>query len=154
MKRNPSEKRILERMAPGVLSRDGFLGSDARSLGDIIADDAAVLDAAGLSRKAVAAVLQEIFQQAEAGLETTVSFADGQIQAELLEVMGRMPCPFACGTRGRKGVLSIRFGETSLRITPLSVHLIAEHGFFGGRGNPYRLEPADAVALCRRFDRR
>ena len=37
MKKNPAEKIIRERLEPGALSIDGFLGHDERPIADIIA---------------------------------------------------------------------------------------------------------------------
>jgi hypothetical protein len=149
MKPNPTEVRVRQRMAAGVLSRDGFLGDDPRSLADIIADDQAVLAAAGVTAGQVGEVLEEISAAAEAGLETQVTLFSGVVTARLLEGMGRTPCPFACGVRNRKGELTIEFGPQRLVLTPLAVHMILEHGFFQGRGSRYRLEPATAVELLR-----
>ncbi|OGV78682.1 MAG: hypothetical protein A3K19_31795 [Lentisphaerae bacterium RIFOXYB12_FULL_65_16] len=147
MKPNPAETKVRQRMEAGVLSRDGFLGDDSRPLADIVADDEAVLAAAGVTAQRVGEVLQEIFAAAEAGLETQVTLFGGAVKARVIEGMGRTPCPFACGVRNRKGELTIEFGPHRLVLTPLSVHMVREHGFFQGRGSRYRLEPALAVEL-------
>jgi hypothetical protein len=42
-------------------------------------------------------------------------------------------------------------GNDLLTYTPLDAHLIAAHGFFEGKGSPYRIEPADLIALYRRI---
>ena len=39
MKKSPNEMTLTERMAPGVLSKDGFLGDDDRPLDEIIERD-------------------------------------------------------------------------------------------------------------------
>ena len=45
MKLTPHDRQIVERMAPGVMCAEGFLGDDRRSLDDILADDASTVDA-------------------------------------------------------------------------------------------------------------
>ncbi len=39
MKTSPEERRIVERMAPGALCRDGFLGDDLRPVREILEAD-------------------------------------------------------------------------------------------------------------------
>lgn len=36
-----------------------------------------------------------------------------------------------------------------MHFTPLDAHLIAEHGFFEGKGSPYRIEPKELISLYR-----
>jgi len=55
MKRTEQEQMILERMAPGALCAEGFLGTDHRELSDIIAADSAAIGAAGLTHERIAA---------------------------------------------------------------------------------------------------
>lgn len=149
MKPIPSERRIRERMAPGVLTLDGLLGNDPRSLADITADDAAQFAAAGVEPAAVAQFLQELFDQAEGALETRITLCGGRVAARVTEGMGRTPCPYACGVRSRKAVLEIEAAGRTLRITPLGIHLLAAHGFLQGRGSPFRVEPEALLALYR-----
>ena len=63
--------------------------------------------------------------------------------------MGRIICPWPhCGLAPKGEVLltDSRSAKTIL-FSPLSVHLIAEHGFYQGRGSRYRIEPADLVDI-------
>ena len=64
--------------------------------------------------------------------------------------MGRIPCPFGDGSF-QKGEITLTHtptGET-LHFTPLTVHLIAVHGFYEGRSSPYRIEPANIHCILR-----
>ena len=149
MKPNPAEARVRQRMEAGVLARDGFLGDDTRPLADIVADDEAILAAAGVTARQIGDVLREVFLAAEAALETPVTLFAGAVTAQLMEGMGRVPCPFACGVSNRKGEMTVAFGPRRVVLTPLSVHMIREHGFFQGRGSHYRVDPAAAIALWR-----
>lgn len=149
MKQDPSEYAVRERMQPGVLSLTGFLGSDTRNLGDIIAADLAEVEAAGVSPSALADLLDELHAAADAALGSPRSVFGGQVTVQLVEVRGRIPCPFGCGHRAHKAVIEVRSGDLEFRFTPLHAHLVRQHAFFQGRGAPFRLEPLDAVRLYR-----
>ena len=59
------------------------------------------------------------------------------------EVRGRIPCPFGgCGAfpKGEAELVDTKTGRR-MRFTPLSVHMVREHGFYGGQGSRYRLDP-------------
>jgi hypothetical protein len=147
VKTNPAESAIRERMSAGALSLEGFLGSDSRTIEEIIAEDAAKLEAAGASRVELGAFLQKIHEAADAGLETEVSLFDGRLTVQMHEGMGRIPCPFACGKVCHKGIIHVRCDKEELLLTPLQIHMIAEHGFFQGKGSPFRLEPTVLVKM-------
>ena len=136
-------------MAPGVLSRDGFLGHDTRNIADILAEDQAELEAAGVTLAEVADMLERVHEKADAGMERPVTLCGGAMTLQSTEGMGRMPCPFACGVRTHKAVITVQALGREFRLTPMLVHLVRAHGFFQGRGTPFRLEPADAAALLR-----
>ena len=135
-------------MAPGALCREGFLGDDPRDLSDILAaDDAAVL-AAGVTRERIAAKLAEWMSRTIAELGRPVELA-ANVTAVWREGMGRIPSPWPGDGVFPKGELELtdrRTGRT-MRLTHLSVHLIAARGFYQGRGSRYRLEPADLIDL-------
>lgn len=149
MKTNPTENRIRQRMAPGVLSRDGFLGHDARNIADIVAEDQAELDIAGVTLAEIADTLERIHEKADEGIERPVTLCGGAMTVQSTEGMWRMPCPFACGVRTHKAVITVQALGREFLLTPMLVHLVRAHGFFQGRGTPFRLEPADAAALWR-----
>jgi hypothetical protein len=150
VKRSPDVKRAAERMAPGVLSKHGFLGSDPRRLEDILDADASAVAGLGTTHEAIAAELGRSLADAEAATGTSVA-VDEHLHAVHTEVMGRIPCPFGrCGTfqKGEANLTDDATGET-LRFTALSVHMIGEHGFYEGRGSCYRVEPAAVFRMCR-----
>ena len=147
MKRDPTIRQVVDRMRPGVLCKDGFLGSDRRRLEEIIETDRSTAVGLGTSQEAIAERLQAVYDRARAGLGTPVAI-DERLTAVWLEAMGRIPCPWGgCGTFP-KGEVELTDAETgrSLVLTPLSIHQIAAHGFYQGRGARYRLEPE---LLCR-----
>ena len=148
MKRTEQERMILERMAPGVLCAEGFLGDDHRELTEIVDSDAATVHAAGLTHEQIAAALAGVIDRAVAELGRPLELNE-TLTAVWREGMGRIPSPWPGDGVFPKGELELtdrRTGKT-LRATLLSVHLIAAHGFYQGRGNRYRLEPAELIAM-------
>jgi hypothetical protein len=156
MKRNPRLNPVLARMMPGVLSKDGFLGSDPRPLEEILDADRSAVASLGASHQELAQRLREVLEKAQAALGTPVQVGPG-LQAVHHEGMGRIPCPFGsaqgrpfggCGTfpKGEAELTDPATGERVF-LTALGVHLIAAHGFYQGKGSRYRLEPAAIARL-------
>lgn len=150
MKRDPRLQRVLDRMRPGALSRDGFLGADPRPLEEVLDADRSAVAALGLTHDAIAARLQEVFDKARAGLGTPVRIGE-RLVAVHREAMGRIPCPWGgCGVfpKGEVELTDAATGE-SVALTALGVHMLGAHGFCQGRGSRYRLEPAALDRLLR-----
>ena len=144
MKTNPRDIPVVESLRAGILSRDGFMGEDARPFTDIILDDAAQLS--GLGTNAVE-LAEKMTALTKAGLEQIglpVQFGGYSVTVE--EYMGKISCPFRDHRAAKRNTtLKNRKGE-ELVYTDLAVHLILKHGFFQGLGSPYRLEPAELAA--------
>jgi len=142
MKHAPGEDRIAERLAAGVLSREGFLGSDRRPLREIIDADGSAVERLGLTHEAVAARLAEALVASTAAMGAPVELG-GDLMAVHHEAMGRIACPWGGGLLFPKGEVELTDRSTgrTVRFSPLSVHLIGEHGFYQGRGSRYRLDP-------------
>lgn len=135
-------------MAPGVFCRDGFLGTDNRPLEDILDADRSAVESLGTTHERIAAGLAAILDAAMAAQGAEVSVGDGEnLRAVYLEAMGRIPSPFGDGVwpKGEVELTDTRTGGKYF-FTPLSVNLIAAHGFYQGRGSRYRIEPD---AICR-----
>lgn len=141
MKESPKEKSVLINFSPGEISRSGFLGHDERHIHDIVKDDQKRLSASGLSSQDISKRLQVFIDTAKAGLEGPVNYEHYVVQLQW--VRGRVPCPF--GEPGLHPKISVRVKNTknnqTLHYTQLSVHLIQDHGFYGGRGSKFRIEP-------------
>ncbi len=139
----------MERLAPGALCRDGFLGDDRRGLPEILDADLATVEALGLTHRDIARVLDAACRDAMAQLGAPVHLPGGSLVAEFHEAMGVIASPWPDGKCLPKGEVVVADTATGERIayTPLSVHLIGEHGFYQGRGCPYRLEPAKVARL-------
>jgi hypothetical protein len=148
MKQSPDWDRIKERMLPGRLTRDGMLGTDARSLPEIIdADDAAVLRL-GLTHGRIAHRLRALQEAARERLGDAVVL-HGIYEVRCEETRGIIPCPFGHPGRFLKCVTYLKHLPTgrTLQWSDLGVHMIEDHGFYQGRGAPFRLDPSDLAAL-------
>jgi hypothetical protein len=138
MKQTPHDKELEANLAKG------FLGDDTRDAWEIVAAD----DIPGIDHARIALRLSEILVEAMAHYGNPVDVGE-HLSAVYREAMGRIPCPWPhCGLapKGEVELTDLRSGNTVL-FSPLSVHLIAEHGFFQGRGSRYRMEPAELVRM-------
>jgi hypothetical protein len=126
-----------------------FLGSDPRNLSQILNDDQDRIHASDLTHEQIARRLADIAAEAKQQMGET-ALIDGRYEVTVNEFRGRIPCPWAhpegLFPKTHVELIDLESGAT-LKWTDLSVHLIAEHGFYQGRGSPYRLEPDLVVRL-------
>ena len=150
MKLGPDQQAILDRMAPAALCQEGFLGADTRSLAEIICTDQAAVEAMGTTGEDLAQRLGAIVTAAMAAQGRTIQ-VHPHLAATYHEVMGRIPSPWPGEGVFAKGHAELLDQRTGLKadISPLSVHMIAAHGFFQGRGSRYRIEPNQIIRMLR-----
>lgn len=143
MKQLPELSKVQERMRPGVLTSHGFLGDDNRPLADILADDGLKVEHLGLTHEQIADALQRLTDAARAALET-VAVVDDRWEVQMQETRGKLPCPWPAEGVFQKGIVTCFDRKTRNRLqwTILSVHMVRKHGFYEGKGSPFRLDPA------------
>jgi len=148
MKKSPDEKKLLERLSAGVLSRDGFLGSDPRPVGDIIDTDTSTVHRLETTHEEIAAKLKRIYDKVASNIGRPVKLSES-LTGVYREAMGKIPCPWGQCRVFAKGEVEITNAETGrvMHITPLAIHMIEKHGFYQGHGSPFRLDP-DAIQAC------
>ncbi len=134
---------------PGQISRDGFLGTDRRTVAEIVRQDGETLKRLEQTAEAVADTLQSLIEAARKGLEGPVDAGDWIVRLDWAR--GLVPCPF--GEKKLQPKITVEAvrkwsGETIL-FSSLSVHLIRKHGFFGGAGSVFRIEPESMAAWMR-----
>ncbi|WP_051617096.1 hypothetical protein [Desulfonatronovibrio hydrogenovorans] len=141
MKRAPQEQSTLECLESSRFSAPGFLGNDPREIEEIISADARTLASHELDRETLAGKLESIYLEAGRKLGAPVEIAPG-ISAAYLECRGRIPSPFPGEGTFAKSPVKVTFMDGGFfYITPLSIHLIRRHGFFQGKGSPFRIDP-------------
>ena len=147
MKPTPREKMIQSNFEPGKITRDGFLGIDVRYIHDIIQADERTLSKLKISANRIADRMQYYIEEGKKGLETSVEVGDCKVRIQWDR--GMLPCPF--GERGLQHKLVATVSNEKLSrsvcFSQLSVHLIRAHGFFGGKGSPFRIEPEEIVRI-------
>lgn len=141
MKQPPHLSRAQARMAPGVLTMDGFLGTDPRDLIEILQDDDGAVRRLDLRHGQLADALQRLTDAAIRAFGAPV--LEGVYEVCACEGMGVLPCPFGEPGLHPKAVIEAKRTDTGQHLSwpALQVHLIREHGFYEGRGSPFRLEP-------------
>jgi len=151
MKENPADQPIRERLEPGHISVEGFLGTDNRPIADIVAADTGVVEAEGFTVEQLGDFLEKLHVTGDGGWESRVPMYDGKISVRSDETLGQISCPFACGGQCHKAIITVKDadGEDLLKFTPLDAHLISAHGFFEGLGSAYRIDPNELLALYR-----
>ena len=148
MKLTPQLKAAQEQMKPGVISRDGFLGTDLRNLVDILITDEAEVRRLDFTHRQLAARMRALFQAGKSGLGDPIDVEE-DFEVTVISHMGKMPCPFGHAGTFRKTVITVlnKKLEKSVTFTELGIHLIEKHGFYQGLGATYRLNPHDLVTI-------
>lgn len=146
MKRSPEMKRLEEVLRSSKLAAGGFLGSDSRPLEEILEADAAEVERLGTTAREIAARMKKLSDAAKRGLGTEIRVGDA-IEVAISDTRGLIVCPWPHAVRRAKIVTRLRRLDTGQTLvwSDLCIHLIGAHGFFQGRGSPFRLEPEELV---------
>lgn len=148
MKQTPEYDAIQREMAPRVITLDGFLGTDTRKLIDIINADDAVVRRAEVTHEQIAERMQYF---RDAGLDGLGEFMtiDQNFDVRVDSVRGKLPSPFGGPGMYQKvntTVVNKPLGREVV-YTDLHIHFVRDHGFYEGKGSPYRLEPEELIAV-------
>jgi len=143
MKKSPQEKKLEDMLKSSKFSSSGFLGTDARNLWEIIDEDAAAVARSGKTMEEIAARMQYISNAGAEGLGDWVEI-DRKLRVMVDDNRGVVPCPWPHRVRCLKRITMVMNSETNtgVRWSELNIHLVREHGFFEGKGSPFRIEPA------------
>lgn len=143
MKESPETAKLEQMLRSSRLVAGGFMGTDSRSVAEIIDADTSELSKLSYRVERVASRMQTITNTAKAGLGNWVRIDDKR-QAVVEEARGFTICPWPHSGHCAKRVTTVECfdsGET-IHWSDLNIHMIAEHGFFEGKGSPFRIEPA------------
>jgi hypothetical protein len=148
MKQTVQMQAIQEKMRPGVIVRDGFLGTDGRSLVEILTADEAEVMRLGLSHGDIAARMIRLREAGTAGLGELIDVPP-HFEVRVDSVRGLLPCPFGdpgVFPKTNTTVRNLRLGR-ECTYTDMHIHMIGSHGFYEGRGSQFRLEPRDLAEV-------
>lgn len=148
MKQTPDLEKVQERMKPGVISSYGFLGTDDRKLIDILDEDDKKVTALGLTHQKIADRLQYFYEKAKHATGSWIT-VDEHFAVYVDDVRGYIPCPFGDPGLYPKNYVIVENKKINERLifSCLSIHLIREHGFYQGRGSPFRIDPEAAKRI-------
>ncbi|HHT9145167.1 MAG TPA: hypothetical protein ACFYD4_05725 [Candidatus Wunengus sp. YC61] len=148
MKLSPEDQRLVHNLKPSKFSKDGFLGTDTRSLEEIIAEDLHTLKKAGVSKELLVRALKDAYQKAKEAFGAEIEIRKN-VKAVFHESMGRIPSPFCKDGLFEKGeaVFTDSASNLFLVITSLGINLIENHDFFQGRGCRFRIDPLVVIKI-------
>jgi hypothetical protein len=146
MKKSPQTRKLEHILRSSKLVAGGFMGDDSRNLNEVIDADASQVSKLGYTMEQIAAKMQEITDTAKTGLGNWVN-VDDKLQAVVEEAKGSLICPWPHPGLYVKRVTTVerRNSGEIIRWSDLNIHLIAEHGFFEGRGATFRIEPEKLI---------
>ena len=148
MKQTVQMREIQRKMGPGIITREGFLGSDNRNLPDILTDDDAAVIHLGLTHRGISRRMAELRDAGAAGLGEFITVKP-HFEIRVDSVRGKLPCPFGDPGLFRKTnttVRNLRLGR-EITYTDLHIHLISMHGFYEGKGSAFRVEPRELAEV-------
>ncbi len=142
MKESPQTQKLEQMLRSSKLVAGGFMGTDSRTVAEIIEADAAELSKLGYSVEQVTSRMQTITNTAKAGLGHWVRI-DDERQAIVQEARGLTICPWPHAGHCAKRVTTIERLDSNqtIHFSDLNIHMIAEHSFFEGEGSAFRIEP-------------
>ena len=148
MKESPQKRKLEQMLRSSKLVAGGFMGTDSRTVAEIVDADTSELSKLGYAAEQIASRMQAITSMAKAGLGNWVRIDDKR-QAVVEEARGFSICPWPHSGRCVKRVTTVELldSDATIHWSDLNIHLIAEHGFFEGRDATFRIEPAKLVGV-------
>ena len=133
---------IQERLKPGVISLDGFLGKDKRHYNEIIAEDLEKLKSLNITKEEIADRMQYFTDLALMNNDEE-AVIDEIYKVQYRTERGKIVSPFMDKGLIAKGSITLHNIQNELQVcwTPLNISMIRNHGFFEGKGATHRLEP-------------
>ena len=148
MKQSPQLQKIQEQMKPGVITLHGFLGTDTRNLIDILTEDDGEVKRLGLTHEQIGRRMRQFREDGEKGLGEYIALPP-HFEVRVESVRGKLPSPFGGPGLYQKTNTAVRNTRTGKEVvySDLQIHLVRDHGFYEGKGSPFRLEPAEIAEV-------
>ena len=148
MKNSPQINRLEAILKSSKLVSGGFLGEDSRSVIEIIDSDIAEIAGFGYSLEAISMRMKEITEKAIPLLGNWAKIDESR-QAKVDEAKGFLVCPWPHPGKYAKRVTEVKLlkSNKTVKWSDLNIHLIAEHGFFEGKGSVFRINPGELIRV-------
>ncbi|MFA5513971.1 MAG: hypothetical protein WDA17_03525 [Sphaerochaetaceae bacterium] len=148
MKQSPEYDYIEKQMQPGVITLDGFLGTDKRKLIEILIEDEGIVQRHDKTHAEIAQKMEYFRDKGLPGLGEFIHL-DGTFDVRVDSVRGKLPSPFGGPGMYEKVNTTVVNKKLNREITftDLHIHFIKDHGFYEGKGSPYRVEPVDLITI-------
>ncbi|MCK5156649.1 MAG: hypothetical protein KAQ69_09480 [Spirochaetales bacterium] len=148
MKQSIQLTRIQEQMKPGIITLDGFLGTDTRNLIDILVEDDGIVRRTGRTHRAIAEKMSYYRDKGSEGLGEFRK-VDDHFEVRVDSVRGKLPSPFGGPGMYNKVNTTVRNLNSNREVTytDLHIHFVGDHGFYEGAESPYRLNPEDLIIV-------
>jgi hypothetical protein len=141
MKMSPFNIKVQEAMAPGVITEQGFLGTDKRNYPEIIQDDELKFQTMRIDWDTVAIKLEYLLNEGLKGLGEFRT-VDNKWLCRVAETRGKLPSPFKDGLFFKRSVhIKNISNNEELFFSDLSLHMLKAHHFLQGKGSAFRMEP-------------
>ena len=149
MKQSPRDKKLEEVLRSTHLVAGGFMGTDPRHPIEIIEKDIVELERLGVTAGQVAARMTELTELAKPRLGSWIDCETRKLRVKSEDFKGALVCPWPHSGTFDKRITTVEHLETGKQIswTDLNIHMIAEHGFFEGKGAFFRIEPAEIISI-------
>ena len=149
MKQSPRDKKLEEVLRSTHLVAGGFMGSDSRHPIEVIEQDMTELENAAMTTTRLAERMAELTELAKPQLGNWIDCADVKLRVKSEDFKGALVCPWPHSGTFDKRITTVEHLETGQQLTwtDLNIHMIAEHGFFEGKGAFFRIEPAEIVSI-------
>ncbi len=146
MKQTVQMDTIQHNMQPGVLSLEGFIGTDTRKLVDILIEDDAAVKRLNLTHQEIALKMIDFRNAGIKGLGEFISMSP-HFEVRTESVRGKLPCPFGDPGIFPKSNTTVRNLKLNKEVTftELNIHMIYAHGFYEGHGSAFRISPQELV---------
>ncbi|MHC4554776.1 MAG: hypothetical protein ACYSUS_05695 [Planctomycetota bacterium] len=125
------------------------MGTDPRHPIEIIEKDIVELERLGVTAGQVAARMTELTELAKPRLGSWIDCETRKLRVKSEDFKGALVCPWPHPGTFDKRITTVEHLETVKQIswTDLNIHMIAEHGFFEGKGAFFRIEPAEIISI-------
>ena len=140
--RHTGDPRLLE--IEQELRRGNYLRDDDRPLERILGEDAEIVSRLHMDLDEITSKMKRFYDLGREGLGEPV-VTDDDFEITVREDRGIIPSPWGDNYGAPKAIIDVtnlRNGK-KLRFSMLGWHLIRSHGFFQGKGSPFRIDPRE-----------